>query len=80
MILERTFSDEAAMTWHLYSPVESDQQFAGKRSLPVTETLVTDQALTGVRNKKRNLARDFRDFIDGRLANRGRAPDHRTAT
>ena len=63
----------------MYSPVESDQQSGGKRSLSITEILMTEQALTGVRSKIQNLARDFKDFINGPMANQGKAPDHRAA-
>ncbi len=61
----------------MYSPVESDQQSGGKRCLLITEILMTNQALTGVRSKIQNLARDFKDFIDGPMANREQAPGHR---
>ena len=66
MILTRTFSVEAAETWYTYSPVEIDHHFIGKSCLSITEILVTDQALSGVRNRIQNLARDFKDFQTGR--------------
>jgi hypothetical protein len=67
MTLKRTFSVETAETWQTNPLVEIDQQFIGKRSLAITGNLMTDQALSGVRNEIQNLARDFKDFVSERL-------------
>ena len=58
----------------MYSSVEIDSQFVEGRSPSITEILMTDLALLGVRNKNHNLARDFKDFEPERLQGGGKLP------